>query len=253
MTDDEVPDEMRTALREALLDEDYRSERRRYLTTMVNLLGSVATWLAVDSWLGGGKVVETDSDASRNEAFAEFRAAATVVTMAFELADGAVQCVERDRVYASAALTRQLLECEYLLSIFNDDLDHARRWREGTPDELRREFTPARMRRIGGFDNGEYGRHCDLGGHPNPTAQRLLEYLDPRRLIWPLSREELVVDLGLHLDRTWRAVDRLLVGHHVRFAVVRAIDRRAAQNAWTEWLAADPVPSVFVGGVDRNA
>jgi hypothetical protein len=236
---DEPSADGRELLSAVLLDEANMAARRAYAATLCGLLTNVAGWLAVDSWLGGGKVGDTGNDGNRGEAFAEFRAVATVVCMSAELADGAVTMVEKSRSYASATLVRPLIECEYLLVLFADDLDHARRWRESTPTEIRSEFTPKRLRRVSGFEDHEYWTHCDIGGHPAPKGSVLLEWLDPTRGSWPFAREGAVIDLGFHLERTWRAVDRLLMKHHARYEQVRSPQRQEAAHAWDKWLAAD--------------
>lgn len=186
-----------------MLDETFRAARVGYLSTVLAVLVNIEDWLAIDSWLGGGKVSDTERRGEFGEAFSEFRAVATVVCMAVELADAAVVMVEKRRCYAVAAVIRQLIECEYLLTLFNEDLGHARRWRESTPDEVCSSFTPAKMRKlVGNFSNEECWNHCDTGGHPAPKGARLLEKLDPRRQSWPYSAAELTIDLGLHLQRT---------------------------------------------------
>jgi hypothetical protein len=155
---------------------------------------------------------------------------------------------EKNRYYAVGAVIRQLIECEYLLTLFNEDLDHARRWLESTPDEVRDSFTPAKMRKLTGtFSNEEYWDHCSTGGHPAPKGTRLLEKLDPRRQTWPYSAAELATDLGLHLQRTWKAIDTFLVKHHARYQRVRADQRRQAEAAWTQWRDTDPLVAALTG------
>lgn len=107
-------------------------------------------------------------------------------------------------LHPAGAVIRQLIECEYLLTLFNNDLAHARRWRESTPDQVRREFTPDTMRKLTGFAGQEYWNHCSTGGYPAPKGARLLEKLDPARQSWPYSAAELLIDLGLHLHRIWK-------------------------------------------------
>ena len=101
--------------------------------------------------------------------------------------------------------------------MFNDDIDRARRWLESTPDEVRKSFTPEKMRKLTGFANEEYWNHRSTGRHPAPKGARLLEKLDPARQSWPYSAAELLIDLGLHLQRIWKALDALLMKHHARY------------------------------------
>ena len=102
------------------------------------------------------------------------------------------------------------------------------------------------MRKLTGFPDQEYWKHCDTGGHPAPSGARLLVKLDPARRSWPYQAAELLIDLGLHLQRTWSAVDALLVKHHARYAQVRAVERHQAEEAWTVWLEADPVAAALI-------
>jgi hypothetical protein len=242
----ELPDEAREELQRVMLDESYGAARLQYASTILAVLINIEDWLAIDSWLGGGKVDDTGRREEFGEAFSEFRAVSTVVCMAAELAETAVVMAEKRRYYAVAAVIRQLIECEYLLTLFNEDLGHARRWREGTPDEIRESFTPAKMRKlVGKFSNEEYWEHCSTGGHPAPKGARLLEKLDPARQWWPVAGAELTTDLGLHLQRIWKAVDALLVKHHARYERVRADQRLRAEDAWSNWQEADPLVAVL--------
>ncbi len=238
----ELPDEARDALWRGVLDETYSAARRQYTSTILAVLVNIEDWLAIDSWIGGGKVNDPERREEFGEAFPEFRAVSTVVCMCAELAEAAAMMAEKRRYYAVAAVIRQLIECEYLLTLFNEDLDHARRWRDSTPDELRKSFTPAKMRKlVGGFSNEEYWDHCSAGGHPHPKGAHLLEKLDPTRQRWPRSAAVLATDLGLHLHRIWNAIDTLLLKHHARYARVRADERRRAEDAWLEWREVDPL------------
>jgi hypothetical protein len=238
----------RAELRRVMLDEAYSATRAQYASIVLALLINIEDWLAIDSWFGGGKVTDTSSREDFGEDFTAFRGVAAVVCMTAELAEAAVIMVEKNRYYAAGAVIRQLIECEYLLTLFNEDLDHARRWLESTPGEIRESFTPAKMRRLTGtFSNEEYWNHCSTGGHPAPNGARLLEKLDPRRQSWPYSAAELATDLGLHLQRIWKAVDTLLVKHHARYERVRADQRRQAEEAWTHWQEADPLVAALTG------
>jgi hypothetical protein len=237
----QLSDQAREEFRRELLDKDNAAARMQYVSETLALTINLEDWLAIDSWLGGGKVTDTDPQEEFGQAFSEFRAVSTVLCMAAELAEAAVEMAKKTRYYAVAAVIRQLIECEYLLTLFNDDLEHARCWRESTPDEVRRSFAPQTMRRLTGFADEEYWNHCSTGGHPAPKGARLLEKLDPARQSWPYSAAELLIDLGLHLRRIWKALDALLMKHHARYGRVRADQRRQAEEAWSQWLQADPV------------
>lgn len=242
-TSGELADEARDEFRRALLDENYGAARTQFLSTILSVLVNIEDWIAIDSWLGGGKVEDPDrGDKPEPASVLAFRAVATVASMSTELADAAVAMAAKRRYYAVGAVIRQLIECEYLLVLFNEDLDHARRWAESTPSEIRNSFSPKQMRTLTGkFSNEEYWGHCDTGGHPAPKGARLLEKLDPMRQSWPASAAELSIDLGLHLRRIWKATDSLLLKHHVRYQRVRGDQRQLAEDAWMTWRANDPV------------
>ena len=242
----QLSDDAREELRRALLDKDNMAARIQYVSEILALIINIEDWLAIDSWLGGGKVNDTEQREEFGQAFSEFRAVSTVASMAAELADAAVDMAKKSRYYAVAAVIRQLIECEYLLTLFNDDLEHARRWRESTPDEVRRSFAPQTMRKLTGFADQEYWDHCSTGGHPAPKGARLLEKHDPARQSWPYSAAELLIDLGLHLRRIWKALDALLMKHHARYGRVRASQLRQAEEAWSRWLEADPVAGALI-------
>jgi hypothetical protein len=248
----ELPDETREDFRHALLDEAHMAARMRYVSEILALIINVEDFLAIDSWLGGGKVSDIRRREEFGQAFSEFRAVATVASMSAELAEAAVDMAKKGRYYAVGAVIRQLIECEYLLTLFNDDTGHARRWRESTPDEVRQSFRPERMRRLTGFADQEYWSHCSTGGHPAPAGARLLEKLDPARQSWPVSAAELLIDLGLHLRRIWKALDALLMKHHARYGRVRAGERRQAEEVWSQWRKADPVAAALTQGREAS-
>jgi hypothetical protein len=237
-----------------MLDETYSAARATYASTMLAILINIEDWLAIDSWIGAGKVTDIKRREAHGGAFTAFQGVATVVCMATELAEAAVSMAEKKRYYAVGAVIRQLIECEYLLTLFSEDLDHARSWLESTPEEVRDAFTPAKMRKLTGkFSNEEYWDHCSTGGHPAPKGARLLEKLDPMRQSWPYSAAELATDLGLHLQRTWKALDTLLAKHHARYELVRDDQRRRAEEAWTHWREADPLVAALTGYQGQNS
>lgn len=167
-------------LRSLLLDDHLAALRQGYSTTMLAILVSLADWLAVDAWLGGGKVAEPDEPQPDESSYPSFRAISIVLCMAAELTESAVTMTAARCYYAVGAAVRQLIECEYLLALFNQDLDHASTWIRSTPAEIRATFSPAKMRkRTGTFSNQEYWSHSDTGGHPAPKGARLLEKFDP--------------------------------------------------------------------------
>lgn len=245
------PTEAALALfREALLDPELRALRENYCRTVVVSLSNVATWLGMDAFLGGGDILGSAShqvqqgsgptdDQGRHLAF---RATSTVVEMAAQLAAGAVLLLDSDLSYAAAALIRQLIEAEYLLTAFGDDFDRAMLWAQATPDEIRRSFSQKKMRTVGQFSNHEYWHHCDMGGHPSPLGRPLLGRGGPASGEQP---DVVVVsvwgDLAQHLRRVWFAVDQLLSSEHARYSCVRAKEVEAVQHLEVPWASHDPL------------
>jgi hypothetical protein len=123
---------------------------------------------------------------------------------------------ERNRYYAVGAVIRQLIECEYLLALFNEDLDYAKRWLESTPDEVRESFAPAKMRKLTGtFSNEEYWGHCSTGGHPAPKGARCsrssIPDASPGHTLLPKSRlisASICVAYGRLLTPCWGSTMR---------------------------------------------
>jgi len=142
----------------------------------------------------------------------ELRAVSIVVEIAAELASATVSLLEAGKVYAAAALIRQLVEAEYLIALFATDATAAATWRRSSPEEIRRMFAPKvlRQRAAGIFRDSEYWVHCDLGGHPNPKGIMLLSSHRLRRGTVEYPRLEIQwADLCQHLARLWSHVVEL--------------------------------------------
>lgn len=75
----ELPDEAREELRRSMVDETFVAERLQYVSTVLAVIIIIEDWLAIDSWLGGGKVSDTERRDVFGEAFSEFRAVSMVV------------------------------------------------------------------------------------------------------------------------------------------------------------------------------
>lgn len=223
--------------------------RRSYCHAMTDILASAASWLAVDAWLGGGKV-SLGSSEPLGGAYLEFRGFASVVEIAAELARGCVTLLEADLFYPNAALVRQLIESEYLLVLFTTDPGRAAEWAQATPDEVRKTFSPKVLRSLGGdrFSDSEYWNHCDAGGHPSPVGCRLLGWGGHLMSTRDLLGFHSWLDLAQHLQRIWRATSELLTKHHARFSGVRSSDIAKANTATNAWVNSDPLAA----GVSAN-
>lgn len=230
--------------KEVLLDPALRELREGFCRAAAGSLESIAGWLGVDSFIGGGDVPRSPSAAvlPNPERYSGFRALAAVIEMASELATQAIMALDQGHRFAASVVIRQLLETEYLLTAFATDFSEAARWAHASPEDIRRSFTPSAMRSLGGFSNHEYWQHCDMGGHPTPTGRSLLRF----NLAVPPSDDEFLTatvwgDLAQHLRRVWARADLLLRGQHARYAVVRENDSAEVQNAEKRWADVDPL------------
>lgn len=114
-----------------------------------------------------------------------------------QLAAGTVRLFDTTKLYyAGSALTRQVIECQYLFWRFAEDPEEARRWFRSPPDEVRQVFSPQALRKssAGLFRDQEYWNHCNTGGHPSAAGSYLLE-IGVGPAVW--------LDLAEHLVNTW--------------------------------------------------
>lgn len=178
-------------------------ETRANTAVRVRQLREAGRALYAAGWMLGPDRVEGRTD--RVDGYGDERmvAVAIVVEIAGEVAEAAVELLDAGRIYASSAVLRQVIECEYLLTVFSLDAESAREWLNADGETLRRIFTPQRMRdKSGGrFRDTEYWAHCKRGGHPTPDARVLLS---AHTLV---PREEWWSELSMHLDRVWLAVE----------------------------------------------
>ena len=103
-------------------------------------------------------------------------AVSTLLRIAGQLIAAAADLFEDSRPYAAAALVRQLVEIEYLAWAIETKDGEGARWLRSDKAERESFFTPAKLRKAadGKFRGQDYGYHCELGGHPVPGANALL-------------------------------------------------------------------------------
>lgn len=124
---------------------------------------------------------------------------ATVAQIGGELARGAIQLLQADNLYAASALTRQLVEVEYLARAFESENEVAAEWLHADREARKEFWSPEQLRRRAGgvFLRTDYWHHCDRGGHPTREGMSLLPGhagMNPG-YIW--------VDLATHLTGIW--------------------------------------------------
>lgn len=130
--------------------------------------------------------------------------------MGGSLAEGSIAMLEANNRYAAAALSRQLVEVEYLIWLFGVNPNEAEAWLTATQEDLRHVYNPSTMRKRskGQFRDQEYWSHCEIGGHPNPKAAFLLpDHILPDDEPPLPTPEWMWVDLGQHLERLWTFAD----------------------------------------------
>jgi len=215
--------ELASAMRSALLDDDAHSARQELCRAVASALTESGRRLWVGGWLLRNPTME---------------GIAILTEMAAELATGAVASFEGERWYAGACLVRQLVEAEYFFWKFASDSKAPVQWLNAQPEDIRKEFAPAKLRKQSGgiFRDKEYWTHCDLGGHPNPRARILLkDHSDPigtKRAGW--------ADLAQHLERLWSFFIKVLDGVGAADVVTDGILNPVA-FALGEWHDRDPL------------
>ncbi len=220
MTDDAA------RLREALTDDESHAARVHFARTTMEAIEHVGGVLHLTGHVLGDDAAAGVSVATR---------------IGGALARGACDLLDAGNAYAAAALVRQLVEVEYLLWTFTDDPQDAVRWLSASRSQLDKHFTPKAMRERsnGVFRAEEYRRHCNTGGHPDPTGATFL-------LGWEQSVPALWADLGQHVEHVWN----LLVRATYLIERAETIEPRAeavfdALNGWRErdpWAFREPFP-----------
>jgi len=164
---------------------------------------------------------------------------ACVVQIAGELGVACVKLLRTDQLYASFALVRQIVECEYLCWAFAQDQDEARKWLSSTRAERLRFWSPRHMRERsqGEFRDKDYAVHCEFGGHPTPRAFSLLR---TSRTVYPNA---IWLELTSHLVNVWSHTT-----HAIPEMILPLLDRKPGDQgtgpeviaAVNEWLRGDP-------------
>ncbi|MFA4051889.1 hypothetical protein [Mycobacteroides chelonae] len=187
-----------------------------------------ADWLAAagnDLWVSSWAIKNPDLEA-----------VALLTQMVGQLGQEAIDAFERERWYAATALTRQIVEANYLMAMFRIDPPQRRRWLNASNNRIVKSFRPNKMRQIAGFDAREYSQHCSWGGHPNPSARWLL----PNHNTGAAHPGALAADLAMHLTE---GVDMLVSVLETIPGVEPVVKRMPEQgklpDRYNRWRAVD--------------
>lgn len=226
--------------------------RAGYVNVLVAALANLASWASMDAWLGAGDdpTLEAPMIASptTSDHRQHFLGVSQLVQMSSDLASGILRCLDDGLLYPAAALTRQLIECEYLLLVMGDDFDVALDWVQASDVEIRKRFQPKHVRSRLGIAGDEYWTHCGVGGHPSPRGRRLLEFnqlthaLTSHRPMHQLLVVESMIDVINHVERVWLASLRVLDANHARLpgGVPRVAETlQSVDGARNEWERVD--------------
>ena len=159
-------------------------------------------------------------------------AVALILEIGSSLISGANALFLSGNTYAAAALVRQLVEVEYLAWAFEDDKKEAEKWITSDKEERMKFFTPAKLRKAaqGRFRSKDYGYHCELGGHPVPGANVLLENAE-------LQAQLLLSDMLGHSGRIWDHLVRWADGENKQQAVLS--QKENMLERYVAWKKAD--------------
>lgn len=121
-----------------------------------------------------------------------------LLRIAAELSENTVKLYQAEQTYAASALLRQIVEIEYLAWAFDQRDGDAEKWLRSKKNERWEIFRPAKIRAVAGetFRAKDFGYHCDMGGHPTPSAMMLLQND-------PLVIQLLLSDLLGHMSGIW--------------------------------------------------
>ena len=232
-------DEFRETFFAAARDEGSRGAREEVGRALVTAFRETGNWLWVTGYMIGGDRANGRSPFGfGNDAAVGL---ATVAQVAGELCGGIVVLLESGNSYAAHALLRQLVEAEYLLWAFAEDEREAAQWMRSSKEERMKMWQPRhiRDRAAGRFRSADYGMHCELGGHPTPSAKELLPNHEQR----PISVAWL--ELARHGTSAWRyllaAMQRFEFKNSSGYA-----DLASLQHAIDRWNAEDKLQHLVV-------
>lgn len=161
-----------------------------------------------------------------------------ILRIGSEMSSSTIGLFQAKQTYAASALLRQMVEVEYLTWAFEHRHGDAEKWLRSDKNQRWEIFSPAKLRKAAGkkFRAKDYGYHCDMGGHPTPSAMMLLKND-------PLVIQLLLSDLLGHMSGIW--------GHFVGWGKQRQELKstfehfqslgEATGKCLRDWKASDPL------------
>ncbi|PVY33665.1 hypothetical protein [Williamsia muralis] len=142
-------------------------------------------------------------DDGRIDAADSYEGVARIAVTAAALGGGVCQLIECDNHYPAYALIRQIVETEFVLWKFQQDVDLIPEWLNSDRDRREQGWKPSRIYRDDDneYRQKDYSGHCELGGHPTPLGTRLAsgERSD-------IAEASVLGDLIGHLRDSWRHI-----------------------------------------------
>ena len=163
-----------------------------------------------------------------------------IAVIAAALGAGTIQLIRADNHYPALALIRQLVEAEFVLWKFQNDISLIPEWLNSDRDAREQGWKPSRIYRDGdnSYRQKDYSGHCELGGHPTPVGSLLAA--GERS---PVAEAGALGDLILHLRDSYNhivsAADLLDSQYSHGEQTVGTAARADIKTALDSWLQTD--------------
>lgn len=230
-----------SAVRRWAADADAQALRHDVATHLAStLLHAGQEIRIVGNFIGNGRITGSSPRGNGDDRLV---AVGYVAEAASQLLSGIEGAVGSGQVYVAAALTRQMVELEYLAWAFASGDGDAATWLNSSADERRRLWQPRHLRAHshGRFGGKDYSNHCEFGGHPTPDGLNGL--INDTSGV---AGEVVLTDALNHGVRTWRSVAKFL-GKETRINVP------TLDTALDEWRMADGLPKALADGLTTEA
>ena len=213
-------------------DPDMRASRRENARVVVLAINGAAVALH-------NRGVDLRDD-GHIDAADSYEGVARIAVTAAALGGGVCQLVECDNLYPAYALIRQIVETEFVLWKFQQDICLIPEWLNSDRERREQAWKPSRIYRDGDNDyrQKDYSGHCELGGHPTPLGTRLAsgEGSD-------IAEASVLGDLIGHLRDSWRHIlqsaDDLDVRYSQNPPSVPATARASLEDSLLNWARID--------------